>query len=442
MNDIQLTYSPSRIVEGIANIEIPPDVLRKSNIKNIIPDINQSQTDVKNSVDKLERLRQEQKDGNFIGNWWNDRDDHVKDAQIELNKSIGKLSEKTSTLLIVNTAMAKQLHDQQNILLKQQELLDQQTKELKLQNYKISEQQKALKDQQEEINKANKGLMEAKGLTQEQAKKLVGCVSRVTEAEDRIDAANHALRADVKQNLQDSVEQYIERLDNSFTEQAKLVQEAENRIDIANHALRADVKKDLHNSIEQYVERLENNFAEQAKRHNFFEQQVTNNFSVQEQQIKKSLEQVVSEGVLQKTAVQEQLAATIATLKQQGQTLEHQLNNSLSIQLQNIKSELLIFSNEASEFKNIIEEKLYVHQQKTIEQISAHDATTKQLYDTLRELEAIQNQQAQIQKANEAQLATLQGNYKKNAVGNRLAIAATAVLAIFSLSWQVGQYFF
>lgn len=27
--------------------------------------------------------------------------------------------------------------------------------------------------------------------------------------------------------------------------------------------------KDLHNSIEQYVERLENNFAEQAKRHNF-----------------------------------------------------------------------------------------------------------------------------------------------------------------------------
>lgn len=398
MNDIQLTYSPSRIVEGIANIEIPPDVLRKSNIKNIIPDINQSQTDVKNSVDKLERLRQEQKDGNFIGNWWNDRDDHVKDAQIELNKSIGKLSEKTSTLLIVNTAMAKQLHDQQNILLKQQELLDQQTKELKLQNYKISEQQKALKDQQEEINKANKGLMEAKGLTQEQAKKLVGCVSRVTEAEDRIDAANHALRA--------------------------------------------DVKKDLHNSIEQYVERLENNFAEQAKRHNFFEQQVTNNFSVQEQQIKKSLEQVVSEGVLQKTAVQEQLAATIATLKQQGQTLEHQLNNSLSIQLQNIKSELLIFSNEASEFKNIIEEKLYVHQQKTIEQISAHDATTKQLYDTFRELEAIQNQQAQIQKANEAQLATLQGNYKKNAVGNRLAIAATAVLAIFSLSWQVGQYFF
>ena len=92
MNDIQLTYSPHRIVESIANINIPPNVLRQSNIKNIIPDINQSQTEVKNSVDKLERLRQEQKDGNFISNWWNDRDDHVKDAQIDLNKSIGKLT--------------------------------------------------------------------------------------------------------------------------------------------------------------------------------------------------------------------------------------------------------------------------------------------------------------------------------------------------------------
>lgn len=398
MKNIELTYSPSRIVEGIANIEIPLYVFRQSNIKNIIPDIHKSQIEVKNSVDKLEQLRQEQKDGNFIGNWWKDRDDHVKDAQINLNKSIGKLTEKTSTLLVVNTAMAKQLNEQQNILLQQQKLLEQQTRDLKSQNNQISEQQKVLENQQREINLANQGLMEAKGVTQEQAMQLVGCVKLVKEAEGRIDAANHALRSDVKQDLRDSIAQYVERLDKVFSEQ--------------------------------------------AKRNNFFEQKLNNNFSAQEQLIKRSLEKIVDEGDLQKTAIQEQLAATITTLKQQFETLEKHFNNSFSIQAKNINSELSIFSNESSEFKTRLEKNLHIYNKKIIAKILQQDATTKQLYDKFIGLEAIHNQQTQIQKAIETQLENLQVNYKKNAAGNRLAITGTAILSIFSVGWQVAQYFF
>ena len=397
MNDIQLTYSPHRIVESIANINIPPNVLRQSNIKNIIPDINQSQTEVKNSVDKLERLRQEQKDGNFISNWWNDRDDHVKDAQIDLNKSIGKLTEKTSTLLVINTAMAKQLHDQQNILLQQQKLLEQQTRDLKSQNNQISEQQKVLEKQQREINLANQGLMEAKGITQEQAMQLVGCVKIVKEAESRIDAANHTLRSDVRQDLRDSIEQYAERLNNGFTEQ--------------------------------------------AKRHTLFEQKITTNFSVQEQQVQKSLEQIMTESALQKTAVQEQLNMAITTIKQHGETLEQQLNNSLFTQSQHTKTELTRFSNDSSEFKTNIEQQLHSHMQTILEKISIQNSINKQLNDTFSGLEAIQSQQTQAQKASEYQLATLLVNYQKSASGNRLAIAVTAILAITSFGWQVAQYF-
>ena len=397
MNDIQLTYSPHRIVESIANINIPPNVLRQSNIKNIIPDINQSQTEVKNSVDKLERLRQEQKDGNFISNWWNDRDDHVKDAQIDLNKSIGKLTEKTSTLLVINTAMAKQLHDQQNILLQQQKLLEQQTRDLKSQNNQISEQQKVLEKQQREINLANQGLMEAKGITQEQAMQLVGCVKIVKEAESRIDAANHTLRSDVRQDLRDSIEQYAERLNNGFTEQ--------------------------------------------AKRHTLFEQKITTNFSVQEQQVQKSLEQIMTESASHKTAIQEQLNAAITTLKQHGETLEQQLNNSLFTQSQHTKTELTRFSNDSSEFKTNIEQQLHSHMQTILEKISIQNSINKQLNDTFSGLEAIQSQQTQAQKASEYQLATLLVNYQKSASGNRLAIAVTAILAITSFGWQVAQYF-
>src|SRR5690606_9176297 len=132
---------------------------------------------------QLERARSEQKNGNAITNWWNDRNDAVQDAQIDLNRSIGTLTEKTSQLLIVNTAISKVLHDQQGILLQQQDQLQQQASTLQEQNNQILDQQKALERQQQEINAANKGLMEAKGISQEQAQKLVGCVALVTEAE-------------------------------------------------------------------------------------------------------------------------------------------------------------------------------------------------------------------------------------------------------------------
>ena len=455
MNDIQLTYSPHRIVESIANINIPPNVLRQSNIKNIIPDINQSQTEVKNSVDKLERLRQEQKDGNFISNWWNDRDDHVKDAQIDLNKSIGKLTEKTSTLLVINTAMAKQLHDQQNILLQQQKLLEQQTRDLKSQNNQISEQQKVLEKQQREINLANQGLMEAKGITQEQAMQLVGCVKIVKEAESRIDAANHTLRSDVRQDLRDSIEQYAERLNNGFTEQAKRHTLFEQKITTNFSVQEQQVQKSLEQIIAESalhktavqeqlnaaITTLKQHSETLEKKLNLFEQQVAANFSAQAQETQKSLKQLITESALQKTAVQEQLDMAITTIKQHGETLEQQLNNSLFTQSQHTKTELTRFSNDSSEFKTNIEQQLHSHMQTILEKISIQNSINKQLNDTFSGLEAIQSQQTQAQKASEYQLATLLVNYQKSASGNRLAIAVTAILAITSFGWQVAQYF-
>src|SRR5690606_2976265 len=157
------------------------------------------------------------KDGNVFGNWWHDREDAVQDGQLELSKAIGELTQKSSQLLIVNTAISKVLSDQQGILLQQQQMLKSQAEALQAQNDKIYEQQKALEQQQKEINAANKGLMEAKGLTQEQAQKLVGCVVRVTDAEAKMEASNRALRQSVERQLQDAGEQYLEQLQAGFS---------------------------------------------------------------------------------------------------------------------------------------------------------------------------------------------------------------------------------
>lgn len=386
-----------QIIQAFSSADVPERIFRESNIKELIHSMTTEQDSVQSDTQRLEALRKEKKDGNVLGNWWHDRDDKVQDAQINLNKSIGRLTQKSSQLLIVNTAISKILNDQQRILLEQQHILKNQTDTLEEQNHKILEQQKLLEKQQQDINKANQGLMEAKGITQEQAQQLVGCVKLVKEAESRIDAANNALRSNVRQDLRDSIEQCVERLDNGFVEQ--------------------------------------------TKRHAIFEQKFTNDFLAQARQTQKALEQIMAEGALQKTAVQEQLATAIAMLKQQGETLEHQLTNSFSSQSQHAKAELAQFASDSAEFKSDINQKLHVHIQAILETVSVQDAAAKQLYDKFKEMEAIQNQQAQAQKASETQLATLQVKYQKSADGNRLVIAGTAILAIFSVGWQVAQYF-
>ena len=178
-----------QIVQVFSSVDIPEKIIRDSNIKDLIRDMTAEQDSVQSDARRLEQLRQEKKEGNFIANWWNDRDDKVQDAQIDLNKSIGRLTQKSSQLLIVNTAISKVLHDQQRILLE--------TYTLEEQNRKILEQQKLLEKQQQDINKANQGLMEAKGITQEQAQQLVGCVKLVKEAENRIGASCEYFDRDV-----------------------------------------------------------------------------------------------------------------------------------------------------------------------------------------------------------------------------------------------------
>ncbi|KAK51915.1 hypothetical protein [Bordetella bronchiseptica] len=202
-----------QIVEAFSSATVPEQVIRESNIKELINGISAARSSVKSTTKQLERARSEQKNGNLLTNWWNDRNDAVQDAQIDLSRTIGHLTEKTSQLLIVNTAISKVLHDQQGILLQQQDQLQHQASALQEQNEQILDQQKALERQQQEINAANKGLMEAKGISQEQARKLVGCVTLVTEAEKRIDAANQELTLSVERYVQDSTAACVERLE-------------------------------------------------------------------------------------------------------------------------------------------------------------------------------------------------------------------------------------
>ena len=390
-----------QIIEVFSSVNIPEKIIRDSNIKELINGMLSAQDAVATNAEQLAQLRREKKEGNFLGNWWDDRGEKIQDAQLDLNQTIGRLTAKSSQLLIVNTAISKVLTDQQRILLEQQNILKQQTNTLEQQNRKILEQQNLLEKQQQDINKANHGLLEAKGITQEQAQQLVGCV--------------------------------------------KLVKEAESRISVESQALKSDVKKSLLDSVEQCLGRLNSGFAEQQQRAGAFEQQVIDGFSTQALRAQETLEQITAENTQRKAAIQEQLATTVTALEQHREVLEQQLTTAFSNQSQHTQAELAHFASDTADFKVDIGQQLQLHIQSVLEKVSVQDVTAKLLHEAVKGVEQKQeaslNEQTKMLKATETQLTALQAEQQRGARSNHLAVAVTATLALVSLGWQVAQHF-
>lgn len=185
------------IVNAISQMVIPTEIFEKSEFKQAINDFKSAQESVQDSLDSVESKRQIVKEGSSIGNWWNNRNEALRDAQLDLNKSIGILTKQSSDLILFNTAISKVLVSQQKVLHEQQELLQKQATELASQNKSIGKQQVDLSEQQEKLLEVNKGLLEAKGITREHAEKLVGCVSRVEIAEQKMELSNQELERSV-----------------------------------------------------------------------------------------------------------------------------------------------------------------------------------------------------------------------------------------------------
>lgn len=278
-----------QVVEAFSSVNLPEEIFKSSNMKDLINGILSDQGTVENNTHNLERLRQEKRDGNFISNWWHNRNDGIQDAQIDLSKSIGFLTQKSSQLLIVNTAISKVLNHQQQILLQQQNLLEQQTNELKNQNLKILDQQQALEQQQKEINAANQGLLEAKGLTQEQAQQLVGCVVRVSEAEKRVDLSNQELRNIVEQRLTD-VEQklhlHIQAVLEKTNAQDEVVQQLQE--DIAQRL--KTQQQDILAIVDKNAQGVRESVNEIEIKQNIFQEENTKVLEVQRDMVKQDLQ--------------------------------------------------------------------------------------------------------------------------------------------------------
>lgn len=257
-----------QIVQAFSSVEVSEQIIRSVDIKELVGGMLSAQDEVGRSAEELERARQEKKGGSLIGNWWKDRDDKLQDAQIDLQKSIGSLSQKSSQLLIVNAAISRVLSDQQHVLLHQQNMLRQQADLLEEQNRRILGQQRALEQQQQEIDLANRGLLEARDVTAEQTDRLVGSVKRLEQAESQMEALNQQMVVCVAEDLVTAVSDWRTRLDDlgrDFTQrqaglEKKLFDEFRDHLDQVRTELEAAADRSAACSVE-----LERKLQQQAQ---------------------------------------------------------------------------------------------------------------------------------------------------------------------------------
>ena len=166
---------------------------------------------------RLSLMRQRNKADALLGALIDTQEDKVHEAQTELSKSTGRLTQTSLQLLLANTATAQLHSTHQKSLQDQQKLLQQQAEKLKDQTQKLREQQKQLHSEQVALQTAQEGLMQAHGITREQARQLVGCVEKVSEAEQRLSAANLALRQTLEDQLEAAVKACLDQLNTGFS---------------------------------------------------------------------------------------------------------------------------------------------------------------------------------------------------------------------------------
>jgi hypothetical protein len=81
-----------QIVEAFSTVELPQQIFAAGKIPELIQRMADARSEIDDDGARLSRLRREKADGNFVTNWWNDLDDRIQSASLDLSQSIGSLT--------------------------------------------------------------------------------------------------------------------------------------------------------------------------------------------------------------------------------------------------------------------------------------------------------------------------------------------------------------
>ena len=494
-----------------ARTETPQEIRSESEKRGLIQAMSAEQEAAESDVQRLEVLhkykqrlgmqRQLKKSEDMIGSLISSQGDKVQDAQIDLNKSMGRLAQKSLQLLVINTSTAEMQGAQQNALQEQQETLQQQADKLKDQTRKLLEQQKILTQRQESIDAANQGLMAAHRMTKEQAQQLVGCAKQVTEAEQNFAVANQQLRAALEQSVHDTVTQCLDQLNagfssmdlrrlsfeeqvaNTLSAQSKRTRERLTILTSASADFQIDIEQKLHHHAQTMVEQAAAQHALLLQQEKASKAQIGAFQQDVQQDLTAALERKTL--ALQETLHGAQLALEAAL---QAQRTSHEssvqrLGNDLSAleaasQAQAKHLQAQRASHESSVQRlgsdlSALEAALQAQDKHLQAQRTSHESSVQRLGNDLSALEAaLQAQRASYESsvqrltigvndninavetvaigvrkntdANSAlqhQIDSLQTRQRVEQLMHRRALAVVASIAIISVGWQIAKYF-
>lgn len=146
----------------------------------------------------LKEFRSQHEGRGWFGRWWHKGD--LEQAQLDAQVLQADFAESLAKLMAINLHLSSQLGQQQNTIGAQQERLSEQNERLRKQTETLDRQQGELKEQGEDLTRLVEHFFELRGLTQNEARKLIHIANEVKSTRndiyDRFDECTAELRSE------------------------------------------------------------------------------------------------------------------------------------------------------------------------------------------------------------------------------------------------------
>jgi hypothetical protein len=175
------------IVENMANISIPEEVMKKLDMGALLADF----TEDYKSLDNISKARELHESRNILLQWF--YEDELKTAQLDSVQLQARYAKKIGQLMIISIAQSQALNEQQRIMSEQQTHIKKQAEDIHNSNILIQEQQTRLAEQQAALENLIKEFVLLKGLTTDEARRVILIATDVKKTKAELTSEFNAL---------------------------------------------------------------------------------------------------------------------------------------------------------------------------------------------------------------------------------------------------------
>lgn len=165
----------NQIVKHMGGVSIPQEMLDRVDMNTLLNDFARDF----NSLDDIKKARERHESRNALSRWWNK--DELEKAQLDSVQLQARYAKSIGQLMVISIAQSQALNEQQRIMSEQQAHIKKQAESIQAANTVIHSQQQNLSKQQSSLEKLIKEYFLLKGLTTNEAKRLISIATDVKQ---------------------------------------------------------------------------------------------------------------------------------------------------------------------------------------------------------------------------------------------------------------------